>query len=147
MSTRILKDGLPLRWKQPLGGGGSGPSVCDGLVFVMDRLTDNEDMAGGKLLHKGKPPSNINFVRRLLPGREGLVCLALHVKYAGRCGGHAVSRRAGFRKGEVIVAGSGLAGRSAETDYLDVLLRAHMRGETVSIGVLRGGRRMTLRQQ
>jgi len=33
------------------------------------------DSAEAKLLHKGPPPRNINFVRKLLPGKERLVCL------------------------------------------------------------------------
>ena len=67
--------GPVLRWKTSLGGGYSGPSVADGRVFVMDRITGKVDLARAKLLHDGPPPRNVNFVRRLLPGQERVVCL------------------------------------------------------------------------
>ena len=41
----------------------------------MDRLTANRNLQDGKLLHGGQPPpKNENFVRRLLPGRERVLC-------------------------------------------------------------------------
>ena len=68
-------DGPRLRWVASLGSGYSGPSVAKGKVFVMDRLVKPLDSDGAKLLHEGKPPRNINFVRKLLPGSERIVCL------------------------------------------------------------------------
>lgn len=67
--------GPPLRWKSPLGGGYSSPAISQGRVFVMDRIAESTDLNDGKLLHDGDPPNNTNFVRRLLPGRERVVCL------------------------------------------------------------------------
>jgi outer membrane protein assembly factor BamB len=67
--------GPPLRWKAAIGGGYSGPAVADGRVFVMDRISDLPDLQAGKLLHEKDPPQNRNFVRRLLPGSERVVCL------------------------------------------------------------------------
>lgn len=67
--------GPPLRWKSKLGGGYSGPAVADGRVFVMDRSEASEDLQSGKLLHEGEAPKNYNFVRRLLPGNERVLCL------------------------------------------------------------------------
>ncbi|MEE2614877.1 MAG: PQQ-binding-like beta-propeller repeat protein [Verrucomicrobiota bacterium] len=68
-------DGPDLRWRTPIGSGYSGPSVSDGRVFVMDRLATKSSSAQARLLHDGQPPRNINFVRKLLPGKERLVCL------------------------------------------------------------------------
>jgi outer membrane protein assembly factor BamB len=68
------KQGPPLRWKAELGGGYSGPAVANGRVFVMDRLTPSDDLEGGPLLHDDQPPTNQNFVRRLLPGKERVLC-------------------------------------------------------------------------
>ena len=67
--------GPPLRWSQPLGGGYSGPAVADGRVFVMDRQAKKIDLARAKVLHDGDPPQNANFLRKLLPGSERIVCL------------------------------------------------------------------------
>ncbi|MCP3692877.1 MAG: PQQ-binding-like beta-propeller repeat protein, partial [Planctomycetaceae bacterium] len=68
-------NGPPLRWKTKLGGGYSGPAVAAGRVFVMDRQTPDTNLADAKLLHDGPPPRNINFLRKLLPGKERVVCL------------------------------------------------------------------------
>ena len=67
--------GPPLRWSQPLGGGYSGPAVADGRVFVMDRQAEKIDLARAKILNDGVPPRNANFLRKLLPGNERIVCL------------------------------------------------------------------------
>lgn len=67
--------GPALRWKSSLGGGYSGPSVANGKVYVMDRLAKPVDPEKAKFLHDGPPPRNINFVRKLLPGTERVVCL------------------------------------------------------------------------
>ena len=72
---RFPDEGPRLRWVASLGSGYSGPSVAKGKVFVMDRLVKPLDSDGAKLLHEGKPPRNINFVRKLLPGSERIVCL------------------------------------------------------------------------
>jgi outer membrane protein assembly factor BamB len=68
-------NGPPLRWKTKLGGGYSGPAVAAGRVFVMDRQAPDTNLADAKLLHDGPPPRNINFLRKLLPGKERVVCL------------------------------------------------------------------------
>ncbi len=67
--------GPALRWKSLLGGGYSGPSVANGKVYVMDRWAKPVDPEKSKFLHDGPPPRNINFVRKLLPGTERVVCL------------------------------------------------------------------------
>jgi S1-C subfamily serine protease len=71
--------------------------------------------------------------------------LALLVKHVGQYGEHAVAKRAGFQKGDIIVEVPGLRGRSSETDYLARILASKMRGDSMMIGVLRRGRRLELR--
>ena len=71
--------------------------------------------------------------------------LALLVKHVGQYGEHAVAKRAGFQKGDIIVEVPGLRGRSSETDYLATILASKMRGDSMLIGVLRRGRRLELR--
>ena len=73
--NKFPSKGPKLRWKTSLGGGYSGPSVAEGRVFVMDRLTKPIDPNKAKSLHDGQPPRNINFVRKLLPGVERVICL------------------------------------------------------------------------
>ena len=73
---KFPEKGPRLRWKAALGGGYSGPAVAAGRVFVMDRVAGEVDPGKAKLLHEGKPPRNENFLRKLLPGKERLVCLA-----------------------------------------------------------------------
>ncbi|MEE3199117.1 MAG: PQQ-binding-like beta-propeller repeat protein [Planctomycetota bacterium] len=72
---KFPEGGPVLRWKTSLGGGYSGPAVAAGRVFVMDRVPGKGDPAEAKVLHKGKPPRNENFLRKLLLGKERLVCL------------------------------------------------------------------------
>ncbi len=69
------KEGPPLRWTAPLGGGYSGPAVADGRVIVMDWIAGQVGSTGPESLHKGDVPSNTNFVRNRLPGMERVVCL------------------------------------------------------------------------
>ena len=73
---QTFPDGGPrLRWKTSTGGGYSGPAVADGRVFLMDRLTKVRDLRSGKLIRDRNPLNNDNFVRRLLPGEERVLCL------------------------------------------------------------------------
>ena len=67
-------EGPRLRWKADIGSGYSGPAVAAGRVFVMDRVARGS-LHEGKLLHDGSAPANPNFLRRLLPGTERIVCL------------------------------------------------------------------------
>ncbi len=70
-SGERFPDGGPrLRWRTGIGGGYSGPAVADGRVFVMDRVAGEMDPRKAKHLHKGEPPRNENFLRKLLPGKE-----------------------------------------------------------------------------
>ena len=41
----------------------------------MDRIAELIDPAKAKVLHEGQPPRNENFLRKLLPGQERLLCL------------------------------------------------------------------------
>ena len=66
--------GPQLRWKTKIAGGYSGPSVADERVFVMDWVPGTGELA--EFLHEGAPPSNQNFVRKRLPGKERVLCLS-----------------------------------------------------------------------
>lgn len=61
--VKILPEkGLPLLWKQPVGGGYSGPAVVGPNLYVMDRLAHPFD--------PGEVSGNPNFVRASIPGKE-----------------------------------------------------------------------------
>ena len=68
------EDGPKLLWKSPIGSGYSGPSIANGKVYVMDRI-EGGDARTAKDLHDGNPPKNYNFVRKLIPGKERILCL------------------------------------------------------------------------
>ena len=73
--SKFPEGGPKLRWKAKISSGYSGPAVAAGRVFIMDRLAGDVDPAKAKLLHNGAPPRNINFLRKLLPGQERVICL------------------------------------------------------------------------
>ncbi len=41
----------------------------------MDRVAESIDPTKAKVLHEGPPPRNPNFLRKLLLGKERLLCL------------------------------------------------------------------------
>ena len=41
---RFPKDGLEIKWRVPIGSGYSGPTVAEGRVFVMDRVTEPKQL-------------------------------------------------------------------------------------------------------
>jgi len=70
--------------------------------------------------------------------------LALLVKHAGEYGKHAAAKKAGFKKGDVIVEIDGLTNRHTEGEVIGHLLQKHRVGEQVKATVLRGQERVEL---
>jgi hypothetical protein len=70
--------------------------------------------------------------------------LALFIKHVGQYGAHAAAKRAGFRKGDIIVAVNGKNGAMTETDFLAYVLQNHKPGERVPVTVLRAGKEVKL---
>ncbi len=70
--------------------------------------------------------------------------LGLRVKYVGEYGEHAVGKRAGFRKDDVIVSAAGHTERMSESDWFGFLLQSKMPGGRLPITVLRGSERLEL---
>ena len=64
--------------------------------------------------------------------------LALLVKYVGEYGKHAAAKKAGFEKGDVVVALAGMSGRMTEGEMIGALLQQYRVGEQVKASVLRG---------
>ncbi len=61
---KFPREGLPVRWRTPIGGGYAGPAVAEGRVVVTDRL-----LAPGV-----KDPAD-PFGRTNTPGKERILCL------------------------------------------------------------------------
>ncbi len=70
--------------------------------------------------------------------------LALRVNYVGEYGDHAVAKRAGFKKDDVLINVDGQTRRLAESDLFRYLLQNKMPGEKVPVTVLRDGERVNL---
>src|SRR6185295_8482684 len=70
--------------------------------------------------------------------------MALFVKHAGEYGKHAAAKKAGFKKGDVLVTLDGRSARITESELIGQLLADHRPGESVKAVVLRGEERLDL---
>ncbi len=71
--------------------------------------------------------------------------MALIANHVGQYGAHAVAKRAGFRKGDVIVAFDGRTDLMTETQLFEHVLKSRMPSAMVDVTVLRGNRRIKMR--
>jgi hypothetical protein len=71
--------------------------------------------------------------------------MALEVRHAGEYGEHAVAKRAGVQKGDVLVSFDGLTERMSESELLAYALQKKRAGDEVAVTVLRKGKRETLK--
>ena len=65
--------------------------------------------------------------------------MALRVEHVGEYGEHAVAKRAGFRKGDIIVSFDGTSGKMSESGLLAYALQEKRPGDEVAVTVLRNG--------
>jgi hypothetical protein len=70
--------------------------------------------------------------------------MALKIEHLGEYGEHAIAKRAGLEKGDVIVAVDNDDRRMTESQLLDYALRRKHRGDAMAVTVLRDGSRKTL---
>jgi S1-C subfamily serine protease len=70
--------------------------------------------------------------------------MALLVKHVGQYGPHAAAKKAGFRKGDIIVSYDGRTNLKRETDVIVYAITARNPGARVPVIVLRGNRRLSL---
>lgn len=80
----------------------------------------------------------------VLEAEEGAKTMRLRVKHVGQWGQHAVAKRAGVRKGDVLVSYAGRSDPLTETELLAWALAQHAAGARVEIVVERGGERVPL---
>ena len=71
--------------------------------------------------------------------------MALKVRHLGEFVDHAVAKRAGLRRGDVIVACDGREGRTSESELLAYTVQRKRPGDDVSVTVLREGERKRFR--
>lgn len=71
--------------------------------------------------------------------------LGLRVQHVGQYGNHAVAKRAGFLKDDIIVAFDGINDNVGETELFAHILRQRRPGELVTVTVLRNGQRQEFR--
>jgi serine protease Do len=71
--------------------------------------------------------------------------LALRVRHAGEYGEHAVAKKAGIQRGDILVAFDGLTGRRSESELLAYTLQKKRPGDEVAVTVLRDGERKVLK--
>ena len=70
--------------------------------------------------------------------------LALLAKHVGEYGEHAAAKRAGFRKGDVLVEYDGSRASRTETEIMARALNEQRPGDKTPVKVLRGGKEISL---
>ena len=70
--------------------------------------------------------------------------MALRLEHVGQYGEHAVAKRAGFQKGDVIVSFDGQTKRMTETELHAHVNRQRKSGDRVPVKIIRGDKRMEL---
>jgi S1-C subfamily serine protease len=70
--------------------------------------------------------------------------LALRVQYVGEYGEHAVGKRAGFQKDDIIISIDGRSSRMTESQWLAYAVQRTTAGQTIPATVLRNGQRIEL---
>ena len=67
--------------------------------------------------------------------------VALRAKHVGQYGDHARAKRAGFKKGDIIVAVDGRTDPMSETDFLAYTVQEKLPGDRLELTVVRGKER------
>jgi hypothetical protein len=70
--------------------------------------------------------------------------MALKAEHVGEYGEHAIAKRAGLKKGDIIVAVDGHDRRMTESQLIEYALWRKQRGDTMAVTVLRDGERKTM---
>lgn len=135
LEARVQRGGLGVKLKLPLSAGWRKRSDISWRVTTWDLRR----IGTGGLLLENLPDDE----RR----RLGLAAdkLALRAKHVGQYGDHATAKRAGFRKGDIIV---GIDGRDApmrETDFIAYTVQQKKPGDELRLSVLRDGKRKEMK--
>ncbi|MEX2214800.1 MAG: Trx7/PDZ domain-containing (seleno)protein [Phycisphaeraceae bacterium] len=71
--------------------------------------------------------------------------MAFKLAHVGQYGDHAVAKRAGFEKGDIIIMWDGLTNRMTESALLAYGVQKKQPGDTIKATILRGGKKMDLK--
>ncbi len=74
----------------------------------------------------------------------GTTELALRVRHAGETGRHAVAKKAGGKKEDVLVEVDGQTRRMSESELVGHLLQTHKPGDSIRVVVRRGAQRLEM---
>jgi len=77
--------------------------------------------------------------------KTGVGTMALRVRHVGEFGDHATAKKAGFRKGDILVGFDGRTGDWTESQLIAYTVQRKRPGDEVAVTVLRNGKRETLR--
>ncbi len=100
---------------------------------------DLRRIATGGLLLESLAPDQIQALN--LPAQA----VGLRVEHVGQYGNHAVAKRAGFKKNDIITRFDGLTGPLTESDIFAHILRERRPGEVVDVTVHRQGKLQNLK--
>lgn len=70
--------------------------------------------------------------------------MALTLKHVGEYGEHAVAKKAGFRKGDVITSWDGMTTRITESELLAYAMQKKKKGDKIAATILRDGKKIDL---
>ncbi len=123
-STRTVNVALPVGWRR------ASPFIWRVTSWDMRRM----GFGGMKL-------DDMTDAERKARGLNNTQ-LALFAKHVGQYGEHAVAKRAGVRKGDIIIAFDGVTQRATEEQALAHAMRKRMKGDILPITVLRGRQKL-----
>ncbi|MDB4807769.1 PDZ domain-containing protein, partial [bacterium] len=83
-------------------------------------------------------PINADKRKQLNLGKKQM---ALRVQHLGQYNAHAAAKRAGLRKGDILVSYDGNANLATESELFAHSLQHHKAGDKVSIVAIRGGKK------
>lgn len=124
--THSLEMTLPDRWRER-----------DDIAWRVSSWPLRRMVFGGMVLKPVDPARRSNL--KIPDGK-----LALEVTHVGQYGLHATAKKAGIRKGDVVVGYGGRDDLRRETDLLAYGTRNFQSGDTIPIEILRGGERQTV---
>ncbi len=89
----------------------------------------------------GMFPVDLTDAERRARGMSRL-SLGLRLQHVGQYGQHAIAKRAGFVKGDVIIEFDGIRTRKTETELLAYILQKKIGGDRVKVTIVRGDRKL-----
>ncbi len=130
----VLRDGKPMQVALNLSDGwrSSGDISWRASTWGLRRMA-----AGGMVL---EPATEEQRAQLNLTSDQ----MALRVKQVGQYGPHAAAKQAGFRQGDILVAVGDQRANLSETDWLTYAVSNYRAGESVSVDLVRDGKKHTL---